>query len=144
MPEISAKDIVLSVNMGTEGSPTWMIVACSTSDGFSASTDDVSVSSKCEAGFTKHLPGDKNWSFSNNSYAQNPPDADQVSIDDLFDMWAADELRFWRLESINPGEYYRYGEGYISALGETAAAGDYLTFDITIQGNGIVTNVPGT
>jgi len=144
MPAISAKDIVLSVNMGTEIAPEWMIVACSTSDGFSGSTDNVSVSTKCASGFTANLPGDKNWSFSNNSYAQNPPEADQLSIDDLFDMWAADELRYWKLESINPGEYYRYGEGYISALGETAAAGDYLTFDITIQGNGEVTNVPST
>lgn len=142
--EISSKDIGLYFNVGTPGVPDWKLVACSTSDGFQGSTDNVSVSNKCEGGWTKNLPGDKSWSFSNSSYAQNPPLANQISYDELFDLWKADTIGQWKLESIVPDVYLRIGEGWISDLGETSDSGDYLQFDISIQGNGEVNNVIGT
>jgi len=143
--EIASKDIGLYYNAGNEETPDWKLVACSTSDGFSGSTDNVGISNKCEGAWTKNLPGDRSWSFSNSSYAQNPPAANQISYDDVFDLWANGTVGFWKLESLNgASEYYRYGQGYISELGETADSGDYLQFDITIQGNGVVTNTPST
>lgn len=140
MAEIASKDIGLYYNTGTVQSPSWKLVACSTSDGFSGSTDNVSISNKCESGFTKNLPGDKSWSFSNSSYAQKSPSANQISYEDAFEMWVSDEVGQWKLESINSNEYLRIGEGWISDLGETADAGDFLQFNITIQGNGKVSN----
>jgi len=141
MAEISAKDIGLYYNSGTKAVPVWKLIACSTSDGFSGSTDAVTVSNKCEAGWVRSLPGDKSWSFSNSSYAQKVPGVNQYSYDDIFDLWVGDTIGQWKLESITPGEYLRIGDGWISDLGESAESGDYLTFDITITGSGAVTNV---
>lgn len=144
MAEVASKDIGLYYNTGTLEAPVWMIVACSTSDGFSGTTDAVTVSNKCEGGFVKSLPGDKSWSFSNSSYAQNPPLATQISYEELFELWVNDTIGQWKLESLNADEYLRIGMGWISDLGETAASGDYLQFDITITGNGAVSNTLGT
>ena len=141
MAEISAKDIGLYYNSGTKAVPVWKLIACSTSDGFSGSTDSVTVSNKCEAGWVRSLPGDKSWSFSNSSYAQKVPGVNQYSYDDIFDLWVGDTIGQWKLESITPGEYLRIGDGWISDLGESAESGDYLTFDITITGSGAVSNV---
>jgi predicted secreted protein len=142
--ELSSKDIGLYYNTGTVALPVWKLVACSTTDGFSGSTDAVTVSNKCEGGWIKSLPGDKSWSFSNASYAKKLPDANQISYEEVFELWTNDALGQWKLESIIPGDYLRIGEGYISSLGETADSGDYLQFDITVTGNGPVTNVLGT
>ena len=144
MAEISAKDIGLYYNSGTVAIPVWKLIACSTSDGFSGSTDAVTVSNKCTSGWVKSLPGDKSWSFSNSSYAQKVPGVNQYSYDDIFDLWVGDTIGQWKLESITPGEYLRIGDGWISDLGESAENGDYLTFDLTITGSESVSNVVTT
>lgn len=145
MAEISGNDIGLYVNEGTTGSPDWKLVACSTSDGFSGSTDTVTISNKCEEGFTKNLPGDKSWSFTGDAYAQTAPEANQISYDEVYDLWANGTVSEWKLESVNgASEYYRFGEAFISDLSETAASGDYLQFNLTLTGNGTVTNVEAT
>jgi len=144
MAEIKSKDIGLYYNSGTTEVPVWKLIACSTSDGFSGSTDAVTVSNKCEDGWVKSLPGDKSWSFSNSSYAQKTPTASQYSYEEVFELWVNDTVGQWKLESINADEYLRIGEGWISDLGESAESGDYLTFDITITGNGAVSNSIGT
>lgn len=142
--EIASKDIGLYYNTGTDAVPVWKLVACSTTDGFSGSTDNVAVSNKCEGNWTKNLPGDRSWSFSNNSYAQKVPLANQLSQEEVFALWAESTVGTWKLESINPNEYLRQGSGWISDLGETSDSGDYLQFDLTIQGNGPVSNALGT
>lgn len=142
--EIASKDIGLYFNTGTTEAPVWKLVACSTSDGFSGSTDNVSVSNKCEGAWTKNLPGDRSWSFSNSSYAQKVPLATQLSQEEVFDLWANSTVGQWKLESLIEDEYLRIGQGYISDLGETADSGDYLQFDLTIQGDGPVANTLGT
>lgn len=143
MAKIAGKDVLISVNMGTPEAPDWMKVACSTSDGFNGTTDTVTVNSKCTEGWTDNEPGNKSWSFSNSSYAETEPDSDALSYDEVFALWAADETRQWKIEGIT-SDYYRMGLGFITDLSETAADGDYLTFDLTITGKGEVTNVPPT
>ena len=144
MSEIASKDIGLYFNIGTVEVPIWRLVACSTADGFSGTTDNVAISNKCEGNWTKNLPGDRSWSFSNSSYAQKTPLANQLSQEEVFDLWKASTIGQWKLESITPDEYLRIGEGWISDLGETSDSGDYLQFDLTIQGNGPVDNTLGT
>lgn len=145
MSEISSKDILISVNLGTTETPDWYKIACSTSDGFQGSTDVVTINSKCSAGFTDSAPGNKSWSFSNEAYANTTLDADQISYDDVFDLWVADTVTEFKIAHVTDESiYYRMGQGFISDLGETAADGDYLTFSITITGKGTVSNTPTT
>ncbi|AGO48502.1 phage tail protein [Cellulophaga phage phi18:2] len=144
MAEIKSKDVFLSYNTGSDEAPVWKIVACSTSDGFTGSTDAVSINNKCQGDWAASLPGDKSWSFSNGSYAQKEAAANQISQDELFDLWASGEVGTWKIESIEPGEYLRQGLGWVSNLGETADTGDYLQFDLSITGTGEVVRTVGT
>lgn len=152
MAEILAKDVILSVNLGTAASPNWKIIGCAESDGFSGSTDSISISNKCVSGYTKNLPGDKSWSFSNTAVMPKVPETGFISYDELFELWDNDtldgegELCQFKLENIGTADftYYRLGRGFISDLGEQFDAGDVFRTDITITGNGAVTNVETT
>lgn len=152
MAEIEAREIVLSVNLGTESVPDWNIIGCATSDGFSGTTDSITISNKCESGFVRALPGDKSWSFSNTTSFPKTPEAGFLSYDDIFELWTTNqydadgELRQYKLENISGADFtfYRMGRGFISDLGEQADAGAVFTTDITITGVGSVTNVQTT
>lgn len=149
MAEILGKEIVLSVNTGTALVPIWKIIGCAESDGFSGSTDTISISNKCVNGFTKNLTGDKSWSFSNTTVMPKVPDAGFISYDDLFGLWVNDskdgdgESAQFKLENITGADfiYYRMGRAFISDLGEQVNAGEAFKADLTITGSGEVTNV---
>ena len=99
---------------------------------------------KCQGDWAAALPGDKSWSFSNSSYAQKTPGLNQISQDELFDLQSTGEVGEWKLESIVPGDYLRQGQGWVSALSETADTGDYLQFELSITGTGPVVRTLGT
>lgn len=149
MAEILAKDIVLSVNLGNDTTPDWKIIGCAESDGFSGSTDSISISNKCVSGFVKSLPGDKSWSFSNTTVMPKVADTGFISYDEMFDLWKNDsldsdgELSQFKLENIAGADfnYYRMGRGFISDLGEQVDAGDVFRTDLTITGSGSIDNV---
>lgn len=152
MAEIKGKEVLISVNMGTESVPDWNTFACSESDGFSGSTDTITVSNKCSGNFAKNIPGDQTWSFSNTVVMPKVPEAGNLSYDEVFEIWKNDqydadgELRQFKIENI-PGAdfvYYRMGRGFISDIGEQFDSGDVFRTDVTITGSGEVSNIPTT
>lgn len=145
MANVASKDILLSVNVGTESAPEWKKVGCSTADGFSGTTETVAIATKCNGGFVDNQPGDKSWSFDNTSYVDKDNASDFVTHDELFEMWINDEVNQWKLESIDAEyDYLRIGNGFITDLGDTSDQGDYLQFSITITGSGEISNVETT
>lgn len=145
MANVVSKDILLSVNVGTDILPEWKKVGCSTSDGFSGTTETVAIATKCNGGFVDNQPGDKSWSFDNTSYVDKDNATDFVTHDELFEMWKNDEVNQWKLESIDADyDYLRIGNGFITDLGDTSDQGDYLQFSITITGSGEIDNVETT
>lgn len=152
MAEILGKEVILSVNLGTATVPDWKIIGCSTTDGFSGTTDSITVSNKCENGYVKNLTGDKSWSFSNSVIMKGTPDVGFISYDELFSLWDTDSvdgdglLSQFKLENIAGATftYYREGRGFISDLGEQFDSGDVFTVDLTITGSGAVINVATT
>jgi predicted secreted protein len=142
MAEISSKDIGLYVNEGTDITPDWKLFACSTSDGFSGSTDTVTISNKCESGFVKNLPSDKSWEFSNSCYAEVTADlaAGQVSHATAFTLWKDGSQKTFKLANADDS-YLRIGTGTITSYSESADSGDYLQFEITITGTGAIADV---
>ena|SRR5699024_438952 len=142
MEHVKSKDILLSVNIGTEAAPEWKKLGCSTSKGFSLTTDSVSIATDCNGGFTSNKPGDSSWSFDESAYVPKNADSSYLTEDELFEITANKEIHQWKLESIDPDfTYLRQGNGWISDLGETTDAGDYLQRSVTITGDGEVTNV---
>lgn len=145
MRGVKSKDILLSVNMGTEVVPDWLLIGCSTSDGYSSSRDSVAISTKCSGDFVENLPGDFTWSFSNTSYIDKDSDGTFATLDEIFDLSKEDDNRQWKLESIDPDyEFLRIGYGFISDFSNTADQGDYLQFDLTVTGSGEPLNVQTT
>lgn len=145
MRGVKSKDILLSVNMGTEQSPDWLLIGCSTSDGYSSSRDAVAINTKCSGDFTGNLPGGFSWSFTNTSYIDKDSDGTFATLDEIFDLSKEDENRQWKLESIDTDyEFLRIGYGFISDFSNTADQGDYLQFDLTITGSGEPLNVQTT
>lgn len=143
--EIDGKAIGLYFNEGTPEAPDWVLVVCSTTDGFESSIDAVVTSTKCDGGWQSQLPGDGSWSFSHSSLASYLPGAGQMSFKEIQNIYLAKTIGQWKLESVNPSHgYYWAGNGYISSLTEGAAAGEYLTVDITITGTGEPSNDPST
>lgn len=143
--EIDGKSIGLYYNNGTVGTPDWLLAVCSTTDGFEASIDAVTTSTKCDAGWVSSLPGDGSWSFSHSALATYAPEAGTLSFKELENIMLAKEVAQWKLESTNAlHDFYWIGLGWISSLTETAAAGEYLTVDITITGTGEPVNVETT
>lgn len=145
MVGVKSKDILLSVNMGTVAVPDWLLIGCSTSDGYSSSRDSVAISTKCSGDFVENLPGDFTWSFSNTSYIDKEADATFATLDQIFDLSKEDDNRQWKLESIDVDYVFlRLGMGFISDFSNTADQGDYLQFDLTITGSGEPANVVTT
>lgn len=152
MADIRAKEVMISVNMGTSDVPDWKILGCSESDGFSGSTDAITVSNKCSGNFANNTPGDQSWSFSNTMVIPKIPQAGFISYDEVFDLWKDDqydtdgELRQFKIENVDGVDfvYYRMGRGYISDLGEQFDSGDVFRTDVTITGSGEVYNVQPT
>lgn len=151
MAEVASKDILLYVNLGTAAAPDWRIIGCSTTDGFSGTTEAVAIATKCNGGFVNNRPGDKSWSFSNSSYLQKDYGPEYATWDEIMDLWINDTkdgeglLCQWKLESIDPQfDFYLMGRGFISDVPHTADNGDYLTRDLTITGSGEITNVETT
>lgn len=142
--EIEGKAIGLYLNEGTPESPDWKLAVCSTTDGLDISVDSVTTSTKCDGGWQSQLPGDGSWSFSHSALANSNPGANQVSYKELEDVVLAKVNRHWKLESLNVATdgFYWEGFGFISSLTEGAAAGEYLTVDITITGTGQPVNTP--
>ncbi len=149
MAEIQSKDVLISVNMGTASVADWLILGCSESDGFSGSTDTITISNKCEGNFAKNIPGDQSWSFANTMVMPKVPAVGFVSYDEVFQLWKDDqydadgELRQFKIENIATADfvYYRMGRGYISDLGEQFDSGDVFRTDVTITGSGEVFNI---
>lgn len=145
MVGVKSKDILLSVNMGTVEAPDWLLIGCSTSDGYSSSRDSVAISTKCSGDFVENLPGDFTWSFSNTSYIDKEADSTFATLDQIFDISKEDDNRQWKLESIDPDyDFLRQGMGFISDFSNTADQGDYLQFDLTITGSGEPVNIVTT
>lgn len=145
MGKIASLDIGLYYNQGDDVTPDWVLIACSTSDGFSGSTDNVEIATKCNNGFKENLPGSKTWSFSNSGYAEKTADlaVGQVSFATAESLWKAGTVGDFKLAHTSDETiYYRKGKGYISSYNETADEGDYLQFDLEIQGTGEYSNAP--
>lgn len=135
MAKLASLDIGLYVNQGDEATPDWVLIACSTSDGFSITTDNTEIATKCNDGYKENLPASSSWSFSNSGYAESAPATGQVSYASAADLADSREVKQFKLANADES-YYRSGKGYISSYNETADEGDYLQFDLEVTGTG--------
>lgn len=149
VPKISGKIIWLYYQDGTKLAddgvtevPNWLAFACSTTDGFSGSTESVTAATKCDGDWVDNLPTDSSWEFQNSGYAVKDADlsAEQASHEKAFELWSTQTEGMFKLANADDS-YLRIGQGFISAYSETADTSDYLQFELTITGKGSIGNV---
>jgi hypothetical protein len=138
--KIKGNEVGLYFNNGTTAVPDWVLFACSTSDGFSGSTENVTLASKCDGGWVDSLPTNLSWEFTNSAYAITDPSATQASHVKAFDLWSNKTEGQFKLAN-GDDSYLRIGQGYVSSYSETAANEDALQFELTITGKGAIANV---
>src|SRR5690554_1670944 len=93
----------------------WKRVACLTSKSFNGTTDSIAISSDCEPGVTRNLPGNKSWTFEMQGFINTNPGVNQVSNETLFDLWngtsdAGFEVGWFKMT--DDAGYIRIGQGY--------------------------------
>lgn len=117
--------------------PNWLAFACSTSDGFSGSTETTNTATKCSGNWVENEDGDKSWEFSSSCYAIKDPTAEQASHKIAFQLWKAGDLKTFKIATIDD-TYIRQGQGRITSYSETADRTDSLQFELTVTGHGEV------
>ena len=138
--KIKGNEIGLYYNNGTDQAPEWLLFACAQTDGFSGSTEDVTLASKCDGGWVDSFPTNLSWEFSSNCYAIIDPSATQASHEKAFDLWSNKTEGQFKLANADDS-YLRIGQGFINSYSETGANEDALQFDLTIKGKGPIANV---
>lgn len=143
MEKMTGKLIWLSVNTGTDELPVWEKFACSTSDGFSLSVEEISTSTKCDEGFTDSEPTDISWEFTSSAVAVKDADleagmANHTTAAELATTRAKKQFKLSNADD----SYYRMGRGFITSYDETAESTGFLEFNLTIKGKGSVLLAP--
>lgn len=122
----------------------WKKVACLTSKSFNGTTDSITISSDCEPGVTRNLPGNKSWTFEMTGFINTNPGVNQVSNETLFDLWnntsnSGFEVGWFKMTDDNG--YIRIGQGYVSSFSENGNDQEMMTFSATITNSGAISDV---
>lgn len=144
MGKLNGDEIVLELNTGTTISPVWSLVVCITEQDLDLQAEEIDANSKCG---TDTLVGQITTTANFTGFFDDEPDAGAVSMNELFEIIQAKELKEWRmLNSEGDGDkYYRGFTGRLSAFNESANTGEAVTFTATISVSGAVdTTAPTT
>jgi len=111
-------------------------VAFSTSASISLSMDTRDISNKGSAGWRELLEAQMSWSASlEGLYAINDSGSSAVkNYDDLFDLLTGRESTFLELSTGVTGDFYYYGQVFLTSLEQSAPMEDNMTFSATFEG----------
>lgn len=116
----------------------YKLIACATSNGFSAAIAGIDVSNKCTGGYAASIAGQASFSFSFDGQMAKLVTADQsikVTNDQLLAAMLAKKPIFIR-STDEAGSVYREGKVLITAYDETYPNADIATFTATFTGIG--------
>lgn len=132
------REVWLYVNDGTDASPDWKAVACTTSKSFNGDTESIETTNDCDQGeFGSSAGGNRTWTFEASAQALKEAgiESNQVSHRFAGEAWKTAQNYQWRMSSIDD-EFYVEGPGYVSSFSITGETADFVVFDITITGTG--------
>ena len=111
-------------------------VAFSTSASISLSMDTRDISNKGSAGWRELLEAQMSWSASlEGLYAINDASSSAVkNYDDLFDLLTGRAATFLELSTGVTGDFYYYGQVFLTSLEQSAPMEDNMTFSATFEG----------
>lgn len=142
MAKIKSNNVGLFLNTGTEGAPVWKLMACLTDHGLDGETTEMNGDSKC--GIDRDA-GDTTWSASFEGFFERAPTVNQISGQQLIDLFQAKEKKQWKIVDATDDSYYRGFTAYISSYSETGTYNEFVTFSgaLNVSGN-VITTAPTT
>lgn len=135
--KIDSITVVVSVNTGTEQSPTWTTIGGQKSAKLSRKmkVEDATTKDDATAGYTKQMPGWKEWSVSCDCLKVEG-DAAFQALETAFDSKAAVKLQWTKGTT---GVYT--GSAYITALDENSKEQGPVECSVEFTGHGAITRV---
>ena len=124
-----------------EGS--WVPFGCLTANGMSEQSELFETTVRDNGGWRSVVPLLLSYSISFEGIVENTVgDATKISLDRLRGYMRNRTLIRWKLED-DDVTVSDNGYGYITALGDAANVGDFVTFSGTIEGTGKAENITG-
>lgn len=141
---LNGKDYVISIDdvtpITSARGAAYKVTMCEVSSSFSGSTDEQSVSNKCNGGFSNSNPGIKSWEFSGEAQAIDESAAPSaVSMNKMAELWKSGKKIWAKQSSLDPSlntEVFTEGVVWVSSYERTAGTEDPFTFSYTLTGVG--------
>ncbi|MBA7705980.1 hypothetical protein ES703_114822 [subsurface metagenome] len=129
MAKFKGAAIFVSINTGTEASPTWTPIGGQREATFDRGKGTIDVTDKDSGGDEEHLPDDKNWSISFGAFLIEG-NTGLVALETAYN---ADELKQFRFITRN---WAYKGSATVESLSITGAKGDAAVASFTLKGSG--------
>ena len=114
------------------------LIGASTTCSLQMSADMRDTSNKDTAGWKKVLPGQKSWTVSTEGLVAHSVSNNFAY---LFGLWSAKTALTLNFRSVSnyAGDYYWSGTAYITSLSLNAGNEQNVTFSVSFQGDGVLT-----
>ncbi|MGN6436875.1 MAG: phage tail tube protein [Agriterribacter sp.] len=133
MANLQGKELVLELRAAGVGS--FKFVVCETDSSFSGTTNTNSTSSKCDGGTPQIGLGTSDYTIDFNGVIRVDPNlTTQLTYQQMLVWWKKQQLLDFRRN--NSGVVQQEGQGYITAIGDSAPTDDLVSFSFTLTGVG--------
>lgn len=129
MAKFKGAAIYVSINTGTEASPTWTPIGGQREATFDRGKGTIDTTDKDSGGDEEHLPDDRNWGISFGAFLIE----DNQGWLALETAYNGDDLKQFRF--ITPGFAYM-GKATVESLSIAGAKGDAAVASFTLKGSG--------
>jgi TP901-1 family phage major tail protein len=130
---VQGKDVVLQIS--SDSGTTFKSLICEISNGFSATRETNSITTKCDDGTTTRSLGAYSWEMTADAVADTAPTAlTQVSYLDVLALFTAGTLLTVKIAAT--GDYFHSGTAYITSLELTNEVNGVSEFSLTLSGSG--------
>lgn len=131
------------VEISTDGGSTWTGIAYAENASLSRAKDVRDVTNKYSGGYRElGTGGKKSWSMTSDGFVVYADDDSRLCADDLHGFWEQSALLDFRFTDAdeNAGDVRYSGKGVLTAFDESGGTEDNLTYSITIEGSGPLTD----
>lgn len=133
-------DKVTAISAANGSAANYKAIMCEVSSSFAGTTDEQSVSNKCNGGFANSNPGTKSWTLSGEAQAiDDNAQPSLSSLNEVAELWKSGK-KFWAKQAaLDPSlntPVFTEGVVWVSSYERTAGTEDPFTFSYTLTGVG--------
>lgn len=139
--KISSNDVLLAISTNLE-TPAYKDVVCGQDIDIDWSKDITTLKTKCG---TVKAAGEPSVTITGTGVANTTPGGSEISADDIAGIMQGNSDVLVRVQDeTTPANYYRQGQGTMTAYSESAPLDGAITFDFTIEVSGSLELAPAS